>query len=324
MPGTVAGVRFPYARVLLPRTRLAYVHLRNLLNDAKRDRAARVNGYVAIWLPDQLLVLYLQQGEAVNATVFDGRGWRPLAIAAALAHVPTEPEYGDVCFHEADDDQLAAMYAAQTTAPDGWPGELRVQDPKVLFSYLMATTFDGFVEIGAEGMMNYLLFRDGTVEHAYLAAPRGTTLVERVTALFARETRAALVVRRWPRPTALPVQAPPALVQAYRDLAAALVTRVTEEGRTAAPALAEAARTALLPRHPVLEGLAFTDRPAPDPVSDAAELTAAMASWIQEFMWAAADLERTSPEAVLRDVMWERRHFYQKAGLLERIPWKVA
>ena len=30
-----------HSRVLLPRTRLAYVHLRNLLTDAKRDRAAR-------------------------------------------------------------------------------------------------------------------------------------------------------------------------------------------------------------------------------------------------------------------------------------------
>jgi hypothetical protein len=34
----VAGVRFPFSRVLLARTRLAYVHLHNLLHDAKRDR----------------------------------------------------------------------------------------------------------------------------------------------------------------------------------------------------------------------------------------------------------------------------------------------
>ena len=39
MPSTVAGLRYPHTRVLLPRTRLAYVHLRNLLTDAKRDRS---------------------------------------------------------------------------------------------------------------------------------------------------------------------------------------------------------------------------------------------------------------------------------------------
>ena len=31
--------RFPHERVLLPRTKLAYVHLPNLLSDAKRDRS---------------------------------------------------------------------------------------------------------------------------------------------------------------------------------------------------------------------------------------------------------------------------------------------
>lgn len=324
MSAIIAGVRFPYARVLLPRTRLAYVHLRNLLTDAKRDRAARVSGYVAIWQPDELLLLYMQRGEVVNATTYDGRAYRAIAIASAIARVPGEPEYGEICFHEAEDDQLSCMFATQTTPPESWPSELRVTDPKVLFSYMMATTFDGLVEIEAAGAANYLLLRDGTVDRAYLASPQGRSMVERVTALFARDLRTGLHVRRWPRPLPLPVQAPPALVQAYRELAAALVARVIASGRSSAPAIAEHARAGLLPRHPVLDGLSFTDRPSRDTVSDAPELTAAMASWIQEFMWAAADHETSSPEQLLRDVVWERRHIFQSAGLFDRIPWKVA
>lgn len=325
MPAIVAGVRFPYARVLLPRTRLAYIHLRNLLNDAKRDRAARVAGYVAVWLPDELIVLYLQQGEVVNATILDGRSWRAIAIGAAIARIPTEPEYGEVCFHEADDELLACMYAAQTMSPEAWPAELRVTDPKVLFSYLMATTFDGMVEIVPGGPVNYLLLEDGTVQRAYLASAHGDSLLDRVKALFRRaEGGAALQVRRWPMPARLPVQAPPALVNAYRELATGLVARVVANGRTSAPAIAEHARTELLARHPALDGLSFTDRRPHDTVTDSAELTAAIASWIQEFMWAAADHASSSPEQLLRDVVWERRHIFQSAGLFDRIPWKVA
>lgn len=325
MPASVAGVRYPYTRVLLPRTRLAYVHLRNLLNDAKRDRAARVSGYVAVWLPEELIVLYLQRGEVVNATTCDGRAYRPVAIGTAIARVPTEPEYGEICFHEADDELLACMYAAQTSAPDAWPAELRVTDPKVLFSYLMAMTFDGMVEITSGGTDNYLLLEDGTVQRAYLAAAHGETLLDRVKGLFRRADAAApLQVRRWPKPGRLPVQAPPALVNAYRELAAALVSRVAAAGRPSAAAIAEHARAELLARHPVLDGLSFTDRPARDTVSDSTELTAAMASWIQEFMWAAADHATSSPEQLLRDVVWERRHIFQSAGLFDRIPWKVA
>ena len=324
MAANIAGVRFPYARVLLPRTRLAYVHLRNLLNDAKRDRAARVSGYVAVWLPEELLLLYLQRGEVVNATRFDGRTFRSLAIGTAIARVPTEPEYGEICFHEAQDELLACMFTGQTQPPESWPPELRLTDPKVLFSYLMATTFDGVIEIVAGGATSYLLLNDGTVQRAYLASSQGGSLVERIQALFGRDGRTDLQIRRWPRLAPLPVQAPPALVTAYRELATALVKRVADGGRESAVAIAEHARTELLARHPVLDGLSFTDRPPRDTVTDAAELTAAVASWIQEFMWAAADHETSSPEQVLRDVVWERRHIFQSAGLFDRIPWKVA
>src|SRR5687768_10935019 len=110
----LASVRFPFARVLLPRTRLAYVHLRNLLTDAKRDRAARVSGYVVVWLLDEIVTLYLQQGEVVNATTYDGRTYAVVPIATAIAKVPPEPEYGEICFHEAEDEQLSCMFTGQT------------------------------------------------------------------------------------------------------------------------------------------------------------------------------------------------------------------
>src|ERR1051326_8774435 len=99
MPAVVAGLRFPSTRVLLPRTRLAYIHLINLLNDAKRDRAARISGYVAVSLHDALALLYLQSGELVNATVRDAKGCRAIAIPTAIDKVPSEPEYGEICFN---------------------------------------------------------------------------------------------------------------------------------------------------------------------------------------------------------------------------------
>src|SRR3982750_3690462 len=137
MPATVAGLRYPHPRVLLPRTRLAYGHLRNLLSDAKRDRSARVSGYVAIWLPEEFLVLYLQRGELVNACLLhDSTGFQPIAIGAAVEKVPSEPEYGEITFHEAEDEQLACMFTSQTLAPEPWPLELRSSDPTALFPYL--------------------------------------------------------------------------------------------------------------------------------------------------------------------------------------------
>ena len=322
MPATVAGLRYPCTRVLLPRTRLAYVHLKNLLTDAKRDRGARVSGYVAIWLPDEFLVLYLQRGELVNACLHDGHSFQPIAIGAAVDKLPPEPEYGEICFHEAEDEQLACMFASQTATPEPWPVELRASDPAALFPFLMASTFDGLVEIAPDGVVNYLLFQNGVVERAYLAGMQSGSLVERVERLFAPERRALrVVVRRWGAPPPLPVQAPTALVQAYRDLTTSLVLRLAADGRESAPAIAEHARQALLPTHPALEGISFSGRPFRAVVADADALTLGVSALINELLWTAGDQQGDGTATMLRELMHERRHLFQSAGLYDRIAW---
>ena len=320
----VAGLRFPHERVLLPRTRLAYVHLKNLLTDAKRDRSARLSGYVAIWLPEEFLVLYLQHGEVVNATVADAKGSRPIAISSALERVPSEPEYGEICFHEADDDQLASMFLAQTAAPDPWPSELKVKDPAALFPFLMSVMFDGFVEIVSDDTVNYLLFHNGAVDRAFLSFAATGSIIERVAKLFAPESNLeGGKFRRWPTVAPLPVQAPPALIQAYRELSQALVKRLVAAGRDSAPAIAEQARQNLAKTHPELESFSIGKKPPKEPIADTKKITAAVASWLTEVMWAAADHEGAPPADMLKELTWERRHMFQSAGFYEKLPWKV-
>ena len=324
MAVTPAALRFPYSRVLLPRTRLAYIHLRNLLNDAKRDRTAKVSGYVAVSLLDELLTFYLLQGEAVNATVRDPKGSRVLSIAAALDRVPAEPEYGEVCFHQADEEQLACMFATHAFAPEPWPDNLTPGDPQSLFPYLASTTFDGFVEIVANENVNYLAFQNGAIARTFLtSAPHGT-IVDRVSKLFAREGLIGdLLVTRWGVANPLPVQAATALVQAYRELVRALVARLVELGRAEAPTIAEQTRLSLSNAHPVLDGFSVTGKPAKDVTADAATLTAAVAAWLREILWSACDHDTNPPEAVFRELTWERRHIFQSAGLFDQVPWKA-
>ena len=325
MPATVAGLRYPSPRVLLPRTRLAYVHLKNLLTDAKRDRGARVSGYVAIWLPEEFLVLYLQQGELVNACSHDGKHFHAVAIGAAVDKVPAEPEYGEICFCEAEPEQLACMFATQTQPMLAWPPELRPTDPKSLFPYLMATTFDGLVEIASDGEVNYLLFKHGVAHTAYLSGAQQGTMVERVSKLFARDHRVLhMAVRHWPTPEPLPFQAATGLVQAYRDLTTSLVLRLVAEGRESAPAIAEHARHTLVSSHPPLEGFSFNGRPTKPVVADADSLTRAVAALINEVLWAAIDQEGLPPEQMLKDLTYERRHLFLSAGLFDRLSWKLA
>jgi hypothetical protein len=319
-----AALRFPCSRVLLPRTRLAYVHLRNLLNDAKRDRAARISGYVAVSLPDELVILYLLGGEVVNATIRDARSCRVIGIANALEKVPPEPEYGEICFNEAEEEQLGCMYITHAEAAEPWPGGMSANDPSALFPYLMATTFDGVVEIVTGDYENYLVFRHGSVARAYLSGSQQGTLVERVTRLFSRDSKGAeLKIHRWGVPGPLPIQAPPALIQAYRELGEDLVKRLVDHGRESAPAIAEHARQTLVATHPVLDGFALSGKAPKEVLADTAELTTAVATWIREVMWAAVDHDALSPDELLKELTWDRRHMFQSAGFYDEMPWKV-
>jgi hypothetical protein len=324
MPLHHTGLRYPHERVLLPRTKLAYVHLPNLLSDAKRDRSARVFGYVGVWLPDELVLLYMHSGEVVNATRSNGTGgFVALSVAAALERIPHDPEFGEVCFHEADDEQLACMYATQLAPSEPWPAELNPNDPSALFPYLMATTFDGVVEIVADGHISYLIFRDGAVTRAFLSGPAKGSLVERVQSLFG-ETHSTRSVQRWPIPAPLPQQAPHALVQAYRDLIESLIERLMGIGRESALAIAEHARRTLAEKHPVLERFPLAeDLPRQDPVEETEVVSRALAAWVSEIVWTAADHDEVTPAELLRDLTRDRRHMLQSAGFYEHLPFRI-
>ena len=313
--------------MLLPRTRLAYIHLRNLLTDAKRDRAARIAGYVAIWLPEEMIVLYMINGELINATMGDANGSRAVSIAHALERVPPEPEYGEICFCAAEPEQLDCMYLSQTTPPIAWPERLAVTDPVTLFPYLGATTFDGLLEITCGDSVNYVVFVNGMVSRSYLYGSAITSAYDandQVGKLFVNARPGEIKVRRWAEIPELGMQAPPALVQAYKDLATGLVATLVKGGRASAPAIAEHARQALLETYPVLEGFSLNGRPATcDVVADSQTLTAGVAAWVREVMWTAVDHDSTAPEQLLKELTWERRHMFQSAGLYEQIPWKV-
>lgn len=323
MPQALAGLRFPHERILLPRTKLAYVHLRNLLTDAKRERAARVYGYVAIWLPEELVLLYLQEGELVNATTLDASGAMVIPIADALDKVPPEPEYGDICFHEADDEQLACMHYAHVVGEEPWPEELNPLDPHSLFPYLLATTFDGTIEVTLDGNVNYLIVRDGMVERAFLSSVHFGELDEKIEAIFRPDGRASRMgVRRFPVPPPVPSQAPPALIHAYRELVNGLVRELITQGKDSAPIIAEIARQSLATTHAPLHSFTAMDRLVHDPVAGVEELTDAVAAWVTEVLWAAADMDG-GPEAIIRKLTHERRHMFQSAGLFERLPWQM-
>jgi hypothetical protein len=318
------AIRYPAKRVLLQRTRLAYVHLRNLLSDAKRDRSARVSGYVAVWMPEELVVLYLEEGEVVNATsTDDGLQFTPIAISDAISRVPASAEYGSVCFHETADELLDLIYASQTGTPLTWPHGLASDDTDALLAYLDATMHDGALQVIADGAVNFIVVAGGKPVRAYFVDPRPGDIVAHLRTVLSGQVLASVpTLRLWSTPETLPAQASPALIQAYRELIGALTAHLLQSGKEAAADVTEGARRSLVGRHPMLDRFSPSMPTLKDPVSDPQALTKAIAAWIADILWAAAP-DGVAPEDILRDLTASRRHVFQSAGLFEALPWKV-
>jgi len=317
------ALRYPAKRVLLHRTRLAYVHLRNLLTDAKRDRSARVYGYVAVWLPEELITLFLEEGEVVNATTSaDGEKFTPIAISDAISRVPTAAEYGSICFHEAADEQLDTMWAAQVGTPLAWPKELKIEDGDALLAFLYATMHDGALEIRVDGSVHYVMVASGSPVRGYFSDSRPGDVKAHVKALVDPHGPAARpLVRLWPRAEALPAQASPALIQAYRDLTASMVTRLSEAGSQNAAELVEAARRSLVAKYSLLERFSPNLPTVRDPVTDTETLTAAVAAWMADGLRLGSS-SGLAPEQAVKELTSARRHMFNAAGLFDALPWK--
>ena len=86
-PVRLADLEFPQTSRLVHRTRLAFIHLDNLLAFAKRDRDGRVDGYLVAYLPDECLVVFLKKGEAVNAASMHSTGRHVITIGEALKRI---------------------------------------------------------------------------------------------------------------------------------------------------------------------------------------------------------------------------------------------
>lgn len=319
--------------MLLHRTRLAYVHVRHLLTDAKRDRAARVFGYVGVWLPEEFLLLYLQEGELVNATrSSDGVRFQQIALADAVARVPMQAEFGDICFHEADDEQLAMMFQAQLLPPLSWPAELSTLDADAVLAYLHATMHDGTLEVRVGDDASYASVRFGRLVRGYFTNAESTDAEANLRRQLA-SSHAVREIRLFPVARPLPSQAAPSLVQAYRDLVQTAVARLEASGCADAPAIAERVRLALVQEHPALAqfGLAQLGRdhlasaPAEraDPVQDARDVTAAIGAWLTSLLGDAAPTHGLQAPAVIASLTRERRHSFHSAGFFETLPWPV-
>ncbi len=323
----LADLMFPSERVQIHRTRLAFIHLDNLLHFAKIDRDGRVDGYLAAYLPDEVAVLFFKRGEVLTAVAFTEAGRSVVSIASVLRAMREEMERGELAFCDAPMEQLGWMY--HSCAGTLEPKFVDPQHPENLFPALQHERFTGVLELISNGRVSYFRFADGRFANGYFSGKsEQATIGQYVETLFrpgadgARPSVAASVFRP---DGELPEQASPAMIQSYREL----FWRILAVAEQQVPG--EAKQRGVKVRDALARGAgplgvigAPLEQDLPEVVARPEQLTQGLADWTRQLL---QQLEIIAPgvaPAIVREATREHRFVLQKAGFYQTLPWTVS
>ncbi len=320
---------FPHEAAFLPRTKLSYVNLPGILGDGKRDRAARVSGFVCIQLGERCYLIFLRNGEPFHSARLqaeEGRGAAALSEVLRIAATECERgEAGQIGYFGAPEAQLQAMLATLVQQPVAWASAVSAHRPDLLFPQLRERQFTGVLELCAAGRHHYMVFEEGAFRSGYFTERNeAVPIPDFVRSVFEAET---LRVSPYPALEALPVQAGPGLVDLYRRLAGGVLLELSSAvGRESAVTVLRDAQASVGERFPAAAAFRLTDegRVAGDPVASPDGLTDAVAAWLTAALVAGARFDGVDPASVVQRVARDSRFVLQEHGFFARLPWTVA
>jgi hypothetical protein len=317
---------FPKGQVLVTRTRAPYIALDSLITFSKHDRDGKVDAYLAAYLPDELILLFFVGGELANAAFLNPTGRFPLAIGDALRRIQEGAERGEIAFHEAPQDLLAAMYAACTGPP--LPVKLDPKSPETIFKDLFERKWSGLLELISNGRVNYLQVKDGRFASGHFSDRRPEepplSAVARLFVSTSPEPLPKVVAKLYDGPPPLPLQAPPAMIQMFRRYTWDLMDQIEGEAPGQGARRAEKTRQRLLQQHPVLQWVGGTrGAEQADPVVQPLVLCDGVAAWTRELLTEVEVLQPKSAPRILRDAAREHRFALNAVGFFEKLPWPI-
>ncbi len=249
-----------------------------------------------------------------------------MPIATALADIRREVERGELVFCDAPVKQLAWMYAS--CAAPAEPRLLDSERPQQVFPALNEEKFTGVLELISDGCVNYFRFKEGGfLDGFFWDKDDDTPVRSHVETLFAPTDageRPEIAAAVFPDAAELPIQAPPELVQTYRELFWAIVAAADAEASGEAMKHAVRLRDLTGKVHTPLEAIGLPlDRDATPIVTTPEALNVALSDWALPFLEQVEIVAPGVAPAVLESATRDHRFVLQKAGFYDRLPWTV-
>lgn len=188
-------MRFPLGRPIIENTRLEFINLNNVLTAAKRERAHRIIGYIAIFYHDISELIFLNQGEPFNAARItpDKRHIVPISEIVDKARKATS---GILSEYVTDEELLKMMISSITQPPLKSNVDFTRIQPRIFIERLKSTKFNGFIWMRTGLEESFVQFAAGSIPGCYLAGRPDQVPEDDIYPVIARpETRVSIFDR---------------------------------------------------------------------------------------------------------------------------------
>ena len=320
---------FPHEVAYLSRTKLSYINLPRLLSEGKRDRTARVPGFVVVQLGAVGYLIFVHDGEPFQAVRWTPEAREAVSLPEVLRTVMRAIEHGEsgwIGYYGAPEEQLRAMLATMLQAPLAEPYPSAHLPPERIFLELEAERFSGVVELLEPPQLHYLCIEGGECRAAFYTPQIHDLPVSDWFAAVLRNGVKGLRIRAFAPLVDLKRQASPGQINLYRRTLQRLTHRlVTAVGPEGAAKYLRAGRRGVRGAHPAVSAFRLVEGgwALEGAVVTPEELRDAVAAWIAETLAAAVTEETIDPAEMLQEVTRDDRFALTEEGFFDSLPWPV-
>ncbi len=161
-------MKLPKGKAILDNAQLQFINFDNLLHAGKRERAHRISGYISIIYPDSIDLIFLNQGEPFNAARVK-QNERSLISIKEVVEKAKKADTGIISSYAVDIQLLEMIIASISQKPVKVDIDLTKIQPKILFSRLKQSGFNGFLWVRDKLEESFIKFENGKVIGCYLS-----------------------------------------------------------------------------------------------------------------------------------------------------------
>ena len=206
-------MKFPKGKPVLENVKIHFVNFDNILNQAKKAREGRLNGYIQIIYPQEVDLLFFQNGNPINAGRFNRAGYSLVPIKDVVERAK-KSEVGIVNIYDIPDELLFMMVVSLKETPLFANKPLKILDIDKLLERLKKVNFNGFLVLTKEYEYFYVKFEDGEPARIYVAGKGMSKINTDIFKKFLEKGGSDFIISGYQGKTQIK-QAEPALVSMY-------------------------------------------------------------------------------------------------------------